>query len=66
MPRYVATVSGAGTHAIKDIESGDIVCVFMFRRGGSFRLVMNRLNICLRALNSLDPQSAGDSDDGGR
>ena len=32
MPRYVATVSGAGVHAIKDMEQGDTVCLFMVMR----------------------------------
>lgn len=66
MQRYVATVSGAGTHAIKDMESGDVVCVFMRRRGGSFKQMMDRLSVCLSALNGLDQQCAGDSDDGER
>lgn len=66
MQRYIATVSGAGTHAIKDMESGDIVCVFTRKRGGSFGQMIDRLSACLRALNDLDQQCAGDSDDGER
>ena len=54
MPRYVATVSGAGVHAIKDMEQGDTVCLFMLKRGGSFEQLRDNLNTCLRARNYLD------------
>ena len=56
MPRYVATVSGAGVHAIKDMEQGDTVCLFMLKRGGSFEQLRDNLNTCLRALNYVDEQ----------
>ena len=57
MPRYVATVSGAGVHAIKDMEQGDTVCLFMLKRGGSFEQLRDNLNTCLRALNYVDERS---------
>ena len=56
MPRYVATVSGAGVHAIKDMEQGDTVCLFMLKWGGSFEQLRDNLNTCLRALNYVDEQ----------
>lgn len=56
MPRYVATVSGAGTHAIKDIESGDTVCIFVLKKGGDFEQLKDHLNTCLRALNYIHEQ----------
>ena len=56
MTRYVATVSGAGVHAINDTETGDTVCLFMLRKGGSFDTLKDHLNTCLRALNYVNEQ----------
>lgn len=56
MSRYVATVSGAGVHAIKDIENNDTVCIFMLKKGGDFETLKDHLNTCLRALNYVNEQ----------
>ena len=45
-----------GRHAIKDMEQGDTVCLFMLKRGGSFEQLRDNLNTCLRALNYVDEQ----------
>lgn len=59
MSRYVATVSGAGTHAIKDIESGDTVCTFVLKKGGDFEQLKDHLHTCIRALNYVNEQRKG-------
>lgn len=56
MARYVATVSGAGGHGIKDMESGEIVCTFMLRKGGDMERMKAHLSTCLRALNYVNEQ----------
>ena len=56
MPRYVATLSGAGLHAIKDREQGAPGGLCMLNRGGSFAQLRDNLNTCLRALNYVDEQ----------
>lgn len=56
MVRYAATVSGAGVHGIKDMESGEIVCTFMLRRGGDEEKMKSHLSTCLRALNYVNEQ----------
>lgn len=56
MSRYVATVSGAGVHAIKDTETGGTVCIFMLKRDGDFEQLKDRLHTCVRALNYIDEQ----------
>lgn len=56
MPLYVATLSGAGVHSIKDMESGEIICAFMLRKGGDMEGMKAHLSICLRALNYVNEQ----------
>lgn len=64
MTRYVATVSGAGIHAIKDTENNDTVCIFMLKKGGDFETLKDHLNTCLRALNYVNGQRISKSDTG--
>lgn len=56
MTRYVATLSGAGVHGIKDMESGEIVCTFLLRKGGCSERMKDHLSTCLRALNYVNEQ----------
>ena len=54
MPRYVATVR-RGVHAIKDMEQGDTVCLFMLK-GAEARAAQRQPEYLPSRLNYVDEQ----------